>query len=85
MMIIAQGCLLSWFYGFYVLWLLEWFKRKGVFWVDRKTCRKKRIATDLYYHYGEIDYKINASLATAYELYIKRYSKKYTFTMMTEI
>ena len=47
------------------------------FWVDRKTCKKKRIATDLYDHYGEIDYKINASLATAYELYIcKRYSKK---------
>ena len=57
-------------------------ERKRVFWVDRKTCRKKRVATDLYYYYGEIDYKINASLATAYELYIKRYSKKYTFTLI---
>ena len=52
MVIIAQGCLLSWF---------------------KKTFKKKRIATDLfYYYYGEIDYKINASLATAYELYIKK-------------
>ena len=44
-------------------------RKRENFWVDRKTCKKKRIATDLYYYYGEIDYKINASLATAYELY----------------
>ena len=40
--------------------------------MDRKTCKKKRIASDLYYYYGEIDYKINASLAAAYEQYIKK-------------
>ena len=46
---------------------------------DWNIYKKKRIATDLYYCYGEIDYKINAGLATATELYIKRYSKKYAF------
>ena len=35
-------------------------ERERVFWVDRNTCMKKRIATDLYYYYGEIEYKINA-------------------------
>ena len=50
-------------------------ERERVFWVDRKTCKKRRIATDLYYYYGEIEYKINACLKTACELYIKRYSK----------
>ena len=37
-------------------------ERERVFWVDRKTCKKRRIATDLYYYYGEIEYKINACL-----------------------
>ena len=26
-----------------------------IFWVDRKTCKKGRIATDLYNYYGEIE------------------------------
>ena len=56
-------------------------ERERTFWVDRKTCKKKRIATDLYYYYGEIDYKINAGLATAYELFIKGILKKYTFIL----
>ena len=32
-------------------------KRERDFWVDRKTCTKKRIVTDLYYYYDEIDCK----------------------------
>ena len=54
-------------------------ERERVFQVDRKTCKKKRIATDLYYYNGEIEYKINARLKTASKLFIKRYSKKYAF------
>ena len=56
-------------------------ERERDFWVDRKTCTKKRIATDLYYYYDEIDWKMNACLTTACKLYLKRYSKKYTFKL----
>ena len=45
-------------------------RKRDNFWVDRKTCKKKRIATDLYYYYGKIEYKINACLKTVCKLYM---------------
>ena len=60
-------------------------REREIFWVDRKTCKKKRISTDPYYNYDEIDYKINACLKTACKLYIKRYSKKYAFIFLPNV
>ena len=62
MVIIAQGCLLSWvkWDSIYLVVRMvqeERRERERFFWVDRKACKKKRIATDLYYYYDEIDYK----------------------------
>ena len=73
MVIIAQGCLLSWlrFFGC-KSGSTEKERKRDNFWVDRKTCKKKRIATDLYYYYDEIDHKNECMFGNCIQaIYIK--------------